>query len=193
MVKIPKIIKNVEQNIFNSALKLFGENGYEKVDMKMISKNVGIAVGTLYNYYTNKKDLYINVFINSWRKTFIKLDYILEKEQDIDKKTTEFICALYDGISERKGIGLELSRIMKNFSDEDMKNINEVRGGIESRIRTVLKGCNEKEQVLIDKHMEVRIIETIFVAITCTIRNYPEEREKNIKFICKLMNFMFQN
>ena len=46
---MPKIIKNLEENIFNAAFELFSEYGYQDVDMKMIAKKVGIAVGTLYN------------------------------------------------------------------------------------------------------------------------------------------------
>lgn len=189
MVKIPKIIKNIEENIFNSALKLFGENGYEKVDMKMISREVGIAVGTLYNYYTNKKDLYSNVFINSWRKTFLKLDCILQNQLNIENKTKLFICTLYDDISERKGLGVELSRVIKDFSDEEMVKINEVREGIHNRIGLILQGCRERDDMYIDNNMKARLIDSILAAITSTIRNYPEQRDENIKFISRLMNF----
>lgn len=53
---MPKIIKNLEEKIFNNAQKLFCENGYENVDMKTIAENCSIAVGTLYNYFPNKKN-----------------------------------------------------------------------------------------------------------------------------------------
>ena len=51
-------------------MELFLENGYEGVDMKMIAKKCSIAVGTLYNYYPNKKELYIAILNESWNDTF---------------------------------------------------------------------------------------------------------------------------
>lgn len=58
---MPKIIKDVEKTIRNCAIELFIEHSYADVDMRMISKKSGIAVGTLYNYYENKKQLYLSI------------------------------------------------------------------------------------------------------------------------------------
>ena len=71
---MPKIIKDIEENILSAAFELFGEYGYKEADMKKIAKKAGIAVGTLYNYYSNKKELFIKVFEMSWKNTFSRLD-----------------------------------------------------------------------------------------------------------------------
>ena len=48
---MPKIIENLEEEIAKISLKLFKENPYQNVSMRKIASEVGIAVGTLYNYY----------------------------------------------------------------------------------------------------------------------------------------------
>lgn len=74
---MPKIIDGIEDKIFSSAFNLFSQHGYKNVDMKIIAKSSGIAVGTLYNYYPNKQTLFLNVFNKSWIETFEKLDNII--------------------------------------------------------------------------------------------------------------------
>ncbi|HHU92132.1 MAG TPA: TetR/AcrR family transcriptional regulator, partial [Halanaerobiaceae bacterium] len=51
---MPKIIDNIEQKIYENALSLFAAKGYNQVSMKNVAEASGIAVGTLYNYYSNK-------------------------------------------------------------------------------------------------------------------------------------------
>lgn len=65
---MPKIIKDIEERIFNAALKLFAERGYNKVNMKMVAKEAGIAVGTLYNYFPNKLGLFLSVLETNFKK-----------------------------------------------------------------------------------------------------------------------------
>ncbi len=46
------------QEILDAALKLFSERGYYNVSMKEIAEKAEFAVGTLYNFFKNKEDLY---------------------------------------------------------------------------------------------------------------------------------------
>ena len=55
---MPKVIDKLEEKINNSAFRLFGENGYNHVTMKMVAEDVGISVGTLYNNYPNKRSYF---------------------------------------------------------------------------------------------------------------------------------------
>nr|WP_278001320.1 TetR/AcrR family transcriptional regulator [Clostridium botulinum] len=81
---MPKIIRDIEEKISSASIRLFGEYGYEAVDMKLIAKESGVAVGTLYNYYSRKSELFLEVFIKSWEKTLSKLKE--ERNKDISKE-----------------------------------------------------------------------------------------------------------
>ncbi|MCT4584817.1 MAG: TetR/AcrR family transcriptional regulator [Peptostreptococcaceae bacterium] len=120
---MPKIIKDLEEKIYINAFSLFCEKGYKKTSMKDISKNTNIAVGTLYNYYNSKENLFFEILKESWTNTFKKLDYILEQENNIDKKIKEFFKTLFLELKNRKGLGKELFE--HNVIDkEDMDNLN---------------------------------------------------------------------
>lgn len=52
-----------QKDIFNSARKLFPIKGFKDTNVSEIAKNAGIGVGTFYNYYSSKEELFLKVFI----------------------------------------------------------------------------------------------------------------------------------
>jgi AcrR family transcriptional regulator len=46
------------QEILEAAMALFGEKGFHSVSMHQIAEKAGFAVGTLYNFFASKEDLY---------------------------------------------------------------------------------------------------------------------------------------
>ncbi|SHK03941.1 TetR/AcrR family transcriptional regulator [Paramaledivibacter caminithermalis] len=185
---MPKIIKDIEENIFKAAFELFGQYGYKETDMKKIAKNVGIAVGTLYNYYSNKKELFVSVFKKSWENTFLRIDNMLKEEIDSRDKIKILIEILYDEISKRKGLGGEL--IKENIlTEKNSKELVFVMEGLLQRILGLLKEIRCYEDIRIKEDMEDRLALSIFMIIVELVKKYPNEKEKNLEFISQL----FQN
>lgn len=62
MARISKEEKaRIRQSLLDVAGRLFIEQGYENTSTKSIAKEVGIAEGTLFNYFKTKADLFIEV------------------------------------------------------------------------------------------------------------------------------------
>lgn len=51
--------KEKQETIINAALKEFAENRYEKASTNKIVQEAGISKGSLFNYFENKKELYL--------------------------------------------------------------------------------------------------------------------------------------
>ncbi len=47
------------ESIFNSAIKFFGEKGYDGTSINDITKDANISKGIVYHYFKNKDELYI--------------------------------------------------------------------------------------------------------------------------------------
>lgn len=183
---MPKIINDIEENIFNVAFELFGEYGYQQVDMKMIAKKIGIAVGTLYNYYPNKKQLYIAVFEKSWKNTFCKLDGIIEEKVSFKEKIRSMITTLYDEMSKRKGLGQEL--IKENvFIENERDKIFYIKEELLNKIEQLIRKVKEQDGLKLEDEMERRLAETIFMSIVNMTTEYVNEKEKNIRFITQFV------
>ncbi len=52
--------------IYDAALELLSEKGYDNTHMRDISERAELAVGTLYNYYNSKVDLYMEIMEEKW-------------------------------------------------------------------------------------------------------------------------------
>lgn len=70
---MPKKIEKVKEKIRQAAQTLFETHGYAEVDMKVIAENAGIAVGTIYNYFPTKKQLFITTAKKGWEELFEEL------------------------------------------------------------------------------------------------------------------------
>ncbi|TDO92053.1 TetR family transcriptional regulator [Halanaerobium saccharolyticum] len=126
---MPKIIENLDEEIAKTALALFKNNPYQNVSMRKIASEVGIAVGTLYNYYPNKWELYINVFEESWRETY----QILKNNcQQLDRDyLVNYLEVLSQEMKNKKSIVRELFRYLMNDleigEEEQKEKFNRIR------------------------------------------------------------------
>lgn len=126
---MPKIIKNLDEEIAKTALELFKNNPYQNVGMRKIASEVGIAVGTLYNYYPNKWELYIEVFEESWRETY----HILKNNcQHLNKNyLMNYLEVISEEMKNKKSIVRELFRFIMNDLEigekEQKEKFNRVR------------------------------------------------------------------
>ena len=183
---MPKIIRDVKDNIFEAAMSLFSQNEYEKVDMKMIAKDSGIAVGTLYNYYENKQELYIEILRISWEQTFAKLSNIDEMHISPKRKLQKCIEQLYTDMEIRKGFGKELMRANDSDLNKDERIIEFKKAlilNLEKHIRSIDKLENYECQSIDKKMAEALLLTTILL-----IEAHPQEKTENIEFLIDMLN-----
>lgn len=179
---MPKIIKDVEKTIRNCALKLFVELSYTAVDMKMISKKSGVAVGTLYNYYENKEQLYVSILKESWQNTFNKLDSISNLTISPKEKLRKFIITLYEDIESRNGLGKALINTSA-VELKDNKEINYLKDSLILRTENLL-GCFDKVDTFSKcPNINTRLAESLLVSTLVMLEFHPSDKKDNINFL----------
>ncbi|MFC1950020.1 TetR/AcrR family transcriptional regulator [Chloroflexota bacterium] len=62
--KKERIARHREEQILNAALTVFTKKGYGEATIPDIAKEASIAVGTIYNYYPSKRELFVAVIKN---------------------------------------------------------------------------------------------------------------------------------
>ncbi|ATD55162.1 TetR/AcrR family transcriptional regulator [Clostridium chauvoei] len=180
---MPKVIENLQEKIFDAAIKLFGEKGYENVDMKAIAKESNIAVGTLYNYYSNKRGLYIKVLESSWEGTFNKLQKIVISDLSDREKINKIVEYLYYDIKDRKGLGNYF--ITGDFLPKEKAEIN-----TDKIVQNILIFLKENNTML--KNREKEELEKLIYMILCTIvllvNKYGDKDKENLNALKKLLD-----
>jgi len=170
---MPKIIKDLRPQIKNTALKEFEDIGFEAVTMRKLASKVGIGVGTLYNYFSNKEELYEEILIESWQVTYDKL-----QAHYGDQSLKKIIEILYDDIVDRKGLGGYILKFDVNETAIDTPLKKLLHQTIESLIE-YFKENNMK--------YPRRKATSLIIGIANIVKTYPDERDINIEYYCHLI------
>lgn len=179
---MPKIIKDVEKTIRNCAFELFVELSYTAVDMKMISKKSGVAVGTLYNYYENKKQLYVSILKESWQNTFNKLDSISDLTISPGEKLRKFISTLYEDVESRNGLGKAL--INTSVAElKDNEEVNYLKDILISKTEKFLSCLDKVETLSKCSHIDTRLAESLLSSTLVMLEFHPNDKKDNINFL----------
>ncbi len=69
-----------KQRIFNSALSLFEELGYDNVQISQICQRANVSVGLFYNYFDNKADVLSEAFLNAGKDEYLNIynEYLIK-------------------------------------------------------------------------------------------------------------------
>jgi len=109
------ITKQRQRQIIDAAFDVFSRKGFAEATTHEIAKEAGVAVGTIYKYFQNKRDLMVAVVTDiAITEPFLQ---ILEKHEDTDDAT--FIRSV---ISNRLNFGLENAGTMIPLLSEILRD-----------------------------------------------------------------------
>ncbi|MDF2877032.1 MAG: TetR family transcriptional regulator [Clostridia bacterium] len=178
---MPKIIHNIQQRIEDNALELFSRYDFNQVDMKMIAKKCNIAVGTLYNYYPNKMQLFISVVQKSWGETSTTLDAIYFADISPFEKLYNSIEILYDDIKLRKGMGKSIYKILAKYELDD--DLVDTFHTIFFKIERLFEPFEKKSLSCSPESVDIRLAKSLIVMLQNSIVSYPNHRQDNLNFV----------
>ncbi|MCY6370994.1 TetR/AcrR family transcriptional regulator [Clostridium ganghwense] len=189
---MPKIIEDIETKILNAAYELFNEGGWESIDMRKIAQKAGVGVGTLYNYYKNKNQLFISVLKLSWQDTVCKLEKAMKIPNEPVEKVNLFIEIVHQDLNIRKGIDRHLRNTTSQREFEMMIDIRkEFFGRLTAMMQDIISKIKEKHGLKISEDMEDRFSEAFVILTAIEHFRYQDEKEKNIKFLNELFKIIY--
>lgn len=77
---MPKIIDISKEKILNITNNILKSQGYKKLSVRKVAAESGIAVGTLYLYFSSKDDLVAQAIIVDWLDILAKMNQIARQE-----------------------------------------------------------------------------------------------------------------
>ena len=83
--------KKTGMEIYQAALDLFSEKGYEGTSMSMIAKVVGISKANLYYYCSSKENLLYRIYLHDLQENFIPILNEAEKLRDPKERLSYFL------------------------------------------------------------------------------------------------------
>jgi AcrR family transcriptional regulator len=79
------------QIILDAALVLFADKDFRSVTVREIARQAGVSIGTIYNYYPNLTELFLDVFLNCAEEITGMIDELSGRQP----VSLEIICEFY--------------------------------------------------------------------------------------------------
>jgi len=104
---LSRIIENPKQLILSGAKEILYNEGFNKFCMRTLSKKCGIALGTIYNYYSTKEELIIEMMTDYWKDNLCTLKDIINSDDTLYIKLNQIFNKLKIFIKTFKDIWLK--------------------------------------------------------------------------------------
>lgn len=161
------------ERIVSASIEEFAEHYYHKASITRIVKNAGIAKGSFYQYFEDKKDLFKFIVVKIGEK---KMEYLGPEMNNIDKSNFfEVVRSMYvSGIK----FAMEnpmLQEIGNNFvKDNDMELKEEILGDTIPKSNGLFEALINKgiEKGDIDSSIDVRLTANIITNLSIVISDY---------------------
>lgn len=124
---------DIKSNIFKCGKDLFSTKGFKKTNIKEIAEMAGIGVGTFYNYYTSKEQLFIEIYIQENEKLKGQLIESLDLNQEPVKLINQLLMENSKAIQENPILNEWYSQdfykeLEQHYRNESDKNMDAIRG-----------------------------------------------------------------
>lgn len=124
-IRIPRQKRSIEKKnkIIDAAYKVFNERGYNNTTTVDIAKEAGIATGSVYAYFKDKKDVFIQAlhkYSNIMEELVLNKFDQIPVEEDLLNVIKEVINILIESHNLSKNLHNEIMAL--SFLDEDIKN-----------------------------------------------------------------------
>ncbi len=81
--------------ILKTAINLFSEKGYHELTMEEIAEEIGVSKGTIYNYFTSKESLYLEILKESFESIETLLQEEIENSDPASMKLQKLLCTVF--------------------------------------------------------------------------------------------------
>jgi AcrR family transcriptional regulator len=177
-------MENKKDLIFHAARELFAQKGYKETNIPEITNLAGVGVGTFYNYYASKDEIFFEVFTHENEMTKKEMMSSIDPGEDLHVTLTRMMVRSRDVISSnlilREWYNKDLYSRMEKWFQEDKSNerMNEI---IQTYLSEIILKWQQEGKIRSD--LEVGMILALF---NSTIYVDMHKTELGIQFFPQL-------
>ena len=131
-----------EQEILDTSLRLFLEQGEDSVTVEMIADEVGIGKGTIYKHFKSKAEIYLRLMLD-YERDLASLLHSESIERDREALSRDYFAfrmsdperyRLFDRLEEKLVKSNQLPELVEELHKSRASNFNHLTGVIQERI-----------------------------------------------------------
>lgn len=174
-------LKQIERDsrrkiILDSALDLFAIKDFKSVTVREIAKHADVSIGTIYNYYLNLTELFLDVFLNNIKEiTHIFDNMSKDKPPSLEQYCKFYITYLNDNMT--------FYQMMSHFMlggelpQEAAQKLDGIMKELLDRIEEVLLALKIKKDSRLTAHALFSALNGIMISYA----RYPGKSDNNIR------------
>ena len=138
--------------ILSAARKLFAEKDFRSVTVREIAKEAGVSPGTIYRYYENLDELFLDIFFAGAREITQRLDQEYEKQNGCSLLR---FCEIYiDYLNENMTFYQMMGHFMLGgrLSLEATERLNPIMRELMDRVETIVKEAGLEGETRLVSH-----------------------------------------
>lgn len=153
--------RNIFERIFDVAIQLAEEGGYDNVRQRDVAARAGVALGTLYKRFRSKEDILSAALDRETEKLERKLEKGPVKGDDIEERLMGFYSVLTRALCRRPNFARAVLRAVSSGQPEVARHVVAYQGRLNGLIIATIRGVgrlsyadtvttppSEKEQTL---------------------------------------------
>ncbi|MFH1034520.1 MAG: TetR/AcrR family transcriptional regulator [Pseudomonadota bacterium] len=117
--------KNRREEILELSKPLFAASGYDGVSMRDIAKAVGVTPAALYNHFSDKEQLYLDVVGYAVRENMGPVNALLEEEGDPWVRLEKFVDRLTRLLAKEKDLRRLMQWVLLDADEQRLRKLTE--------------------------------------------------------------------
>lgn len=162
--------------ILEAALELFAMKDFRSVTVREIAKNAGVSTGTIYNYYPNLTELFLDVFLNSAEE----MTHLMDKLNGKTPPALEQLCQFYiTYLNDNMTFYQMMSHFMLGgeFSPEGTRKLDDVMKQLLNRLESAIIATGAKTNSRLTTHALFSALNGIMISYA----RYPGKNDDEIR------------
>jgi len=118
--------RNKYHRILKAAVRVFAERGFHQATISQIAREAGVADGTIYIYFKNKKDILSHFFSHTTREVFDRFRDAVDREEGAENKLRSLIRTHLAEFQKYRDMAVVFQRealLARQVGEEDIKAI----------------------------------------------------------------------
>jgi AcrR family transcriptional regulator len=181
------------REILDAAADLFASQGYAETNLRDIAAYVGIGRTTLYEYFTGKEDVLVQLVEATMPALVDRLFDGLSHDAGCREQLTEIIQRGLRFVSTDDQLGSLVMREMPLLSPETQQRVRRVHGRLQAEITDVCRrGIEGGEFGLFDPEDAGRIVFTLMMSVSQALLRSAGAEERREEMADTLLRFVFK-
>ncbi|SFL97643.1 TetR/AcrR family transcriptional regulator [Candidatus Frackibacter sp. WG13] len=171
-------LNDKERLILDAAAEVFAEKGFFKATVSEIANEAGVAKGTIYFYFENKRDLFKSLIVSKFESLHQRINEGEQKGEDFESQIKEIIFRKLSFFAEEEDLA---KSIIYDFAgmDEDFKlEMGRLRNRHRDKISKVIQKAIE-DGILKDISAEDAVIALLGIIHAFGFENYLNSEKKD--------------